>query len=303
METIGFVGLGVMGKPMVRNLMKAGYGVIVYDLDAEAVRELVQPGAVAGSSIRDLAGSVSKLITMLPDSPDVRAVIMGPGGAIETLRRGSVVVDMSTISPHVTREIAAALQEREITFFDAPVSGGAKGAIEGKLSIMVGGPESAFPGILPLLKAMGTTVTWMGESGAGQCAKMCNQMVAAMNIQAICESLALARAEGIDLSRLHQVLKGGAANSWILENLAPLMLEKDTRPNFRIDLQVKDLRIVIDSAFRRNVPIPGTLLCSSLYLETRAHGEGSLGNQAMFRAYDRMANQQEQSTEGKQKRA
>ena len=293
METIGFVGLGVMGRPMARNLAQAGYKVIVYDKSAEAVREAVQQGAVAGSSVREIAGSVTRLITMLPDSPDVRAVILEQGGAAETLAKGATVVDMSTISPHVTREIAEALAQRGITFFDAPVSGGAKGAIEGKLSIMVGGPQSGFEGILPVLRVLGTTITWMGESGAGQCAKMCNQMVAAMNIQAVAEALALGRAEGIDLARLHRVLKGGAANSWILENLGPLMLEKDTRPNFRIDLQVKDLKIVIDSAFRRNVPVPGTMLCSSLYLETRAHGEGSLGNQSMFRAYDRMANQEE----------
>ena len=293
METIGFVGLGVMGRPMVRNLIKAGYKVIAYDLNAQAVREAVQSGATAGASVRDIAGTVSRLITMLPDSPDVRAVILGPGGAIETLKPGATVVDMSTISPQVTREIAEALAQRGVTFFDAPVSGGAKGAIEGTLSIMVGGPQSAFELTLPVLRAMGTTITWMGEAGAGQCTKMCNQLMTAMHIQAVAEALALARAEGIDLPRLHQVLKGGAANSWILENLGPLMLERDTRPNFRIDLHTKDLKIVIDAAFRRNVPVPGTMLCSSLFLETRAHGEGSLGNQCLFRAYDRMANQEE----------
>jgi 2-hydroxy-3-oxopropionate reductase len=291
METIGFVGLGVMGRPMVRNLIKAGYKVIAYDLNAEAVREAVQNGAAAAASVRDIAGGVPILITMLPDSPDVRAVILGQGGAIEALKRGSTVVDMSTISPQVTREIAEALAQQGVTFFDAPVSGGAKGAIEGTLSIMVGGPQGAYQAILPLLQAMGTTITWMGEAGAGQCTKMCNQLITAMHIQAVAEALALARAEGIDLPRLHKVLMGGAASSWILGNLGPLMLERDTRPNFRIDLHTKDLKIVIDSAFRRNVPVPGTMLCSSLFLETRAHGEGSLGNQCLHRAYDRMANQ------------
>jgi 2-hydroxy-3-oxopropionate reductase len=294
MEKIGFIGLGVMGRPMAGNLVKAGYEVLVYDVNEDAVVQSVRDGAVAGASVTDVAGRVSRLLTMLPDSPDVRAVILGAGGAsgaIAALRPGSTVVDMSTIAPHATREIAVALGERGIAFFDAPVSGGVKGATEAALSIMVGGPEDLYPAILPLLQAMGATITWMGASGAGQTAKMCNQMIVAMNIQAICEALAMGRAEGMDLERLREVLMGGAAASWLLENLGPLMLRKEPAAGFRIDLQVKDLKIAVDSAFRRNVPIPGTLLASTLYLETRAHGEGSLGNQAMYRTYDRMSNQ------------
>jgi 2-hydroxy-3-oxopropionate reductase len=291
MDTIGFVGLGVMGLPMARNLVKSGREVIVYDLNADAVDRAVRDGAVAGSSVADVAGRASRLVTMLPDSPDVRAVILGPGGAVETLRPGSIVIDMSTIAPHAARDVAAELGRQGIAFFDAPVSGGAKGAVQGRLSIMVGGPEDLYPAVLPLLQAMGATITWMGPSGAGQTAKMCNQVIVAMNLQAICEALALARAQGIDLERLHKVLLGGAASSWLLENLAPLMLRKEPAAGFRIDLQVKDLKIAVDSAFRGNVPVPGTLLASSLYLEARAHGEGSLGNQAMYRVYDRMANQ------------
>jgi 2-hydroxy-3-oxopropionate reductase len=294
METIGFIGLGVMGRPMAGNLVRKGYEVLVYDLNADAVARSVRDGAVAGASVTDVAGRVSRLITMLPDSPDVRAVILGGGGAtgaIAALRPGGTIVDMSTIAPHATREIAAALEERGITFFDAPVSGGVKGATEATLSIMVGGPRELFAEVRPLLEALGRTITWLGESGAGQTAKMCNQMVVAMNIQAICEALAMGRAEGMDLERLREVLMGGAAASWLLENLGPLMLRKEPAAGFRIDLQVKDLKIAVDSAFLRNVPIPGTLLASTLYLETRAHGEGSLGNQAMYRAYDRMSNQ------------
>jgi 2-hydroxy-3-oxopropionate reductase len=174
---------------------------------------------------------------------------------------------------------------------DAPVSGGPAGAKAAKLSIMVGGPEEAVARARPVLEAMGTTIVHVGDSGAGQTVKACNQLVCAMNIQAVCEALALGRAAGLDVAKLREVLLGGAASSWMLQNLGPLMLAKDASAGFRIDLKLKDLRLAGELAFELGVPLPGTALATSLYLEARAHGEGANGNQALFRVYDRLSNQ------------
>ncbi len=290
-QVIGFVGMGIMGRPMLENVIKAGYEVVAYDLNAKALQDAVKAGAKPSDSLEDLAQKVSTVITMLPDSPDVQTVLTGDGGLATHLAEGSIVIDMSTISPHVTRQAGEELSKRDIKLLDAPVSGGQKGAIEGALSIMVGGDADTFATVEPILRTMGRTVSHLGPLGSGQIAKMCNQMIVAMNIAAICEGFALGRAEGIDLNRLREVLTGGAANSWMMENLAGKMIERDATAGFRIDLQFKDLRIAVDSAFRNNVPIPSTLLATTMYSEARAHGEGSLGNQAMFRVYDRLANQ------------
>jgi 2-hydroxy-3-oxopropionate reductase len=200
---------------------------------------------------------------------------------------------MSTISPQATRRFSAALARVGVDLLDAPVSGGPIGAKSAKLSIMVGGPERAFQRALPVLQSMGTTIVHVGESGAGQTTKLCNQLIVGMNLQAICEALALGRACGLDLEKLRQVLLGGAAGSWMLQNLAPLMIAKDDRAGFRIDLQLKDLRLVNEQAFALGVPLPGTALVTNLYMEARAHGEGANGNQALFRVYDRLTSQED----------
>jgi 2-hydroxy-3-oxopropionate reductase len=181
---------------------------------------------------------------------------------------------------------------------DAPVSGGPAGAKAAKLAIMVGGAPDAFMRAKPILEVMGTTIIHVGESGAGQTVKACNQLICAMNIQAVCEGIALGRAAGLDVEKLREVLLGGAASSWMLQNLGPLILAKDDRAGFRIDLQLKDLRLANELAFELGVPLPGTALATNLYLEARAHGEGSNGNQAMFRVYDRMTSQQQESAKG-----
>jgi 2-hydroxy-3-oxopropionate reductase len=291
MTAIGFIGLGVMGREMARHLVRAGHEVRAYDMKTEAVEELAREGAVAAASVAEAADGAEVVITMLPDTPQVEEVVLGPGGLLQNPPAGRLLVDMSTIAPTATRRMAAQLAQAGIAMLDAPVSGGPTGAKAAKLSIMVGGSEDAVARARPVLEAMGTTIIHVGESGAGQTVKACNQLICAMNLQAICEAFALGRAAGLDLEKLREVLLGGAASSWMLQNLGPLMLAKDASAGFRIDLKLKDLRLAGELAFELGVPLPGTALATSLYLEARAHGEGGNGNQALFRVYDRLSNQ------------
>lgn len=288
---VGFVGIGVMGVHMARNLLRAGYRVRVYDVRAEAAYVLRGEGAVITESPRACADGAELVITMLPNSPHVEEAIFGTAGVSEGLREGAIIVDMSTISPTVTQRLAERLSGSGVALLDAPVSGGQKGAKEATLSIMVGGPEDAFQRALPVLQAMGKTITYLGSSGMGQTAKLCNQLVCAINIQGVCEAFALGRAAGLDLEQLRTVLLGGAASSWMLDVLGPQMLADDVSAGFRIDLHLKDLALVGEAAFEWGVPLPATTLASQMYLEARAHGEGENGNQAMFKVYDRLTGQ------------
>ena len=291
-KRVAFIGLGVMGRDMALNLGKAGFAVLAYDSRPEALAGLgenVRPAR----SVAEAAREADAVVTMLPDTPQVRDVLTGPGGVAENPPPGRLVIDMSTISPKATQEMAAALGERGIEMLDAPVSGGPKGAREAALSIMVGGPEGAFDRARPVLEAMGRTIVRVGDSGAGQTVKLCNQLVCAINLEAVCEAIALGRAAGLDLGKLREVLLGGAASSWMLQNLGPQILAKDPSAGFRIDLKLKDLRLVGEMAFELGVPLPGTALATSLLLEARAHGEGAHGNQALYRVYDRLTNQGE----------
>ena len=288
---VGFIGLGVMGREMVRNLLRAGYSVRVYDVAADAVSLLATEGANAASSIAEAVAGADIAVTMLPDTPQVEEVALGEGGLKDALPRGAIHIDMSTISPGATRAIHDALAEAGIAMLDAPVSGGPMGAKEATLSIMVGGEAEAFRRAEPVLRAMGTTITHLGASGAGQTVKLCNQLVCGVNLQAICEALALARASGVDLDQMRDVLLGGSASSWMLDRLGPMMIAGDAGAGFRIDLMLKDLRLVQELALEVSVPLPATALVTTQYLDARAHGEGSNGNQALFRVYDRMTGQ------------
>lgn len=285
---VGFIGLGTMGREMVRNLLKAGHAVRAYDVRPEAVAELAAEGAVAAASPADAAAGADIAITMLPDTPHVEAVVYGEHGLLRAPPVGRLVVDMSTISPVAVRRMATDLAAAGIAFLDAPVSGGPVGAKNAALSIMVGGEAEAFAKARPVLDAMGTTITHVGAPGAGQAVKLCNQLVCGINIQAVCEALALARASGVDLEQLRHVLLGGSAASWMLDRLGPQMIAGDAAAGFRIDLMLKDLRLVLEQAGALDVPLPGTALVTSQYVEARAHGEGANGNQALFRVYDRM---------------
>jgi 2-hydroxy-3-oxopropionate reductase len=287
----GFIGLGTMGREMVLNLVKAGHRVRVFDIVRRAVDELVAAGATAATSPADAAQGCDIAITMLPDTPDVEAVIYGADGLLKSPPAGRLIADMSTISPVAVRRIHADLLAVGTAFIDAPVSGGPIGAKNVALSIMAGGCADAFARALPFFEAMGTTITHVGAAGAGQTVKLCNQLICGINIQAICEALALGRASGVDLQQLRRVLLGGSAGSWMLDKLGDAMIAGDTAAGFRIDLMFKDLRLVQELAQALSVPLPGTALVTSQYVDARAHGEGGNGNQALFRVYDRMTGQ------------
>jgi 2-hydroxy-3-oxopropionate reductase len=289
--SVGFIGIGTMGREMVRNLLKAGHAVRAFDLTEAAVADVVRDGAVRAQNPMDAARDSDIVITMLPDTPHVEAVIYGEHGLLKSPPPGKLIVDMSTISPVAVRRIHADLQQAGVNFIDAPVSGGPLGAKNAALSIMAGGEADAFARAEPFFRAMGTTITHVGASCAGQTVKLCNQLICGINIQAICEALALGRASGVDLDLLRRVLLGGSAASWMLDKLGPSMIEGDVGAGFRIDLMLKDLRLVQEHAQALNVPLPGTALVTSQYVDARAHGEGANGNQALFRVYDRMSNQ------------
>jgi 2-hydroxy-3-oxopropionate reductase len=241
--------------------------------------------------VAEAADGADLVITMLPDTPQVEEVVLGPGGLLENPPAGRLIADMSTISPVSVRRMHALLREHGISFVDAPVSGGPQGAKAATLSIMAGGEAADFARAQPYFTAMGTTIVHLGDSGTGQTVKLCNQLVCAINLQAVSEAIALARAAGLDLDKMRTVLLGGSAASLMLDRLGPAMIAGDDSAGFRIDLMFKDLRLVQELAQGLSVPLPGTALVTSQYVAARAYGEGRNGNQGLFRVYDRMTNQ------------
>jgi len=290
-NAVTFIGAGVMGLPMIRNLIKGGVPVRVFDVRQDVRDALNAEGIDVVTTLAEAAGFKTTVITMLPDTPDVRSVVLGVGGLAELLPAGSLFIDMSSIAPAAEQEMGAILAARNIKMVDAPVSGGVVGAVNATLSIMVGGSEEAFALAQPYLRLMGSSVLHAGSLGTGQVFKLCNQLMVASHIQAMCEAFALGRAHGVDMELMSEVLRGGAAGSWMLDNLGPKVLAKDDSAGFRIDLQLKDLKLANDAAFQKGVPLPGLALTTALYLEAKAHGEGTNGNQALFRTFDRLANQ------------
>lgn len=290
--SVCFIGIGTMGREMAINLAKAGHRVTAFDLRREAAEALLPFGVEVATSIAQASQGADAVITMLPDTPDVEAVVYGDGGLLGHPPQGRLVIDMSTIAPAAVRRMQGDLGRAGIAFIDAPVSGGPLGAKNATLSIMAGGEALAFEKARPYFAAMGTTITHVGQSSAGQTVKLCNQLICGINLQAICEAFALGRAAGVDLVQLRSVLLGGSAASWMLDKLGPQMIEGDAAPGFRIDLMLKDLRLVAQQAQDTNVPLPATALVTTQYLEARAHGEGANGNQALFRVYDRMTGQE-----------
>lgn len=291
MTVLGFIGVGTMGAHMISNLLRAGHAVQAYDVRPEAVHAIT--GVTSAATIAEASRDAELVITMLPDTPDVEAVILGSGGLAEHPPAGRLIVDMSTIAPDGARRMFAALKDRGTAFIDAPVSGGPAGAEAATLTIMAGGSADAFTQARPVLEAMGSTITHVGGPGAGQTVKLCNQVMVAINLQSCCEAIALARASGVDLDQLRSVLLGGSAASWMLDRLGPAMIAGDASAGFRIDLMLKDLRLVNELAQSLAVPLPATALATSQFLEARAHNEGGNGNQALFRVYDRMTNQRQ----------
>lgn len=289
---VGFLGLGVMGREMARNLAQAGFTVRAFDIVPTAGDALREFGVEIMSDITSAVVDADIVISMLPDTPQVEEIVLGASGLLAHPPRGKLFVDMSTIAPDATRKFSQALAAVGITMLDAPVSGGPVGAKNGTLTIMVGGEVDGFAQATPFLQAMGTTLNHVGASGAGQTVKLCNQLICGINIQAICEALALARAWDIDLVQMREVLLGGSAASWMLDKLAPAMIEGDVSAGFRIDLMMKDLRLVLEAAQKHPVPLPATALVATQYQNAQAYGEGSNGNQALFKVYDRLTGQQ-----------
>ena len=263
-ERIGFVGLGIMGKPMAKNLLKAGYSLTVYDIVGDNMEEVVTEGATGASSSNEVAANSDKIITMLPDSADSEAAILGPNGVLEGARPGSVIVDMSSIAPLVSQKIAAECAGKGVEMLDAPVSGGQPGAINATLAIMVGGKQEVFDQCYDLMKTMGGNVVLTGDIGAGGVTKLANQIIVALNIEALSEALVLAQRSGVDPEKVFNAIRGGLAGSAVMEAKGPMMLDRNFEAGFRMRLHQKDLRNVLQTAQELNVPLPVTSLVQQM---------------------------------------
>lgn len=286
---IGFIGLGIMGKPMSKNLLKAGYELIVCDLVPAAVAEVVAAGAKAAATPREVAAQTDLIITMLPNSPHVKQAILGTNGVIEGARRGSVVADMSSIAPLVSRELAARLVEKGIEMLDAPVSGGEPKAIEGTLSVMVGGKKEVFDLCYPVLKAMAGSVVLTGDVGAGNVTKLANQIIVALNIAAMSEALVLATKAGVAPDLVYQAIRGGLAGSTVLEAKAPLVMDRKFKPGFRINLHIKDLNNALETGNEIGVPLPLTASVLQMMQALKVDNLGESDHGALIRFYENMA--------------
>ena len=287
--SLGLIGLGIMGRPMARNLLAAGYALTVHDVNRAAVEELVAQGATAGSSARQVAASTDVLITMLPDSPQVRDVYLGSDGAFEALRPGWLAIDMSSIAPSTARELAERATAAGADALDAPVSGGDKGAIAGTLSIMVGGTEAAFQRAAPILQAMGKTIVHVGPAGAGQVVKVCNQVVVAVVIEAVSEALVLGTKAGVDPARIVEVLQGGLAATKVLEMRRDNMLSGHFDPGFRIRLHLKDLKNALELGREVDVPLPAAAQVEQLMRAMAATGRADFDHSGLIALVEDLA--------------
>lgn len=298
METVGFIGLGIMGKPMARNLIKAGYPLVVHNRSRSAVDELIKDGARPAGSPREVASSSSVVITMLPDSPDVEQVFTGEEGILSGARAGMLFIDMSTISPVVARRLAAQAESQGIDMIDAPVSGGDVGAINATLSIMVGGKQKAFDRALPLFQAMGKNIVRIGEEGAGQVAKAANQIVVALTIEAVSEALVLAAKAGVDPARVREALLGGFAQSRVLDVHGKRILERNFQPGFRTVLHFKDLNIALATGKEYAIPLPVTAQVQQMMNALIAAGKGNLDHSSLATLLEESAHTHVSGDEG-----
>ena len=287
-QRIGFIGLGIMGRPMARNLIRAGYQFTVWNRSRPGIDALVVDGATAAGSAREVAEQSDVVITIVGYAEDVEQVAIGPGGIIEGAHDGLVHIDMSTIAPDVTRRIAARLAGAGVEMLDAPVSGGEQGAIDATLSIMVGGNEATFERCRPLFEALGKKVVYCGPSGSGQVVKLCNQVIVGLNNLAVCEALVLCVKAGVDPRRMLDAVGAGAATSWAVLNLAPKMLARDFRAGFKVEHQQKDLRYALAAASDGSA-LPGTALVHELFASLEKDGLGGEGTQALVKALEKLA--------------
>ena len=287
---IGFIGLGIMGKPMARNLIAAGYQLVVRDTNATAVAELVALGAEEAATPRDVALRVDVVMTMLPNSPHVKDVVLGGHGIIEGAHQGLVYIDMSSIAPLASREVSAALGANGVQMLDAPVSGGEPKAIDGSLSLMVGGPQDVFDRYRDLLMVMGASVVRVGDIGAGNIAKLANQVVVALNIAAVSEALVFAQKAGVDPAVVFEAIRGGLAGSTVLEAKAPMMLDRNFDPGFRLELHMKDLTNVMETGHLVGAPVPLTAAILEMMSALREDGRGLEDHGALIRFHEKLAN-------------
>lgn len=289
MKKVGFIGLGIMGKPMSLNLIKAGYSLVVMDRNPEVLEQLQSAGAVVANTPAEVARQAEVIITMLPNSPQVQEVVLGENGIAEGAQAGTVVIDMSSIAPLVSREVAVALEQRGVAFLDAPVSGGEPKAVDGTLSVMVGGDKKLFDEHYDLLKAMAGSVVHTGDVGAGNITKLANQVVVALNIAALSEALVLANKAGVQPELVFEAIRGGLAGSTVMEAKAPMMLDRKIDPGFRIDLHIKDLTNALDTSHSIGVPLPLTAAVLEMMHALKVDGLGTADHSAIIRYYEKLA--------------
>jgi len=295
MKRIGFIGLGIMGKPMALNLLKVGYELTVYDVVAERVEELVKAGAQRGSSSKEVAARSEVVITMLPNSPHVRAAVLGANGVLDGAKPGTVLVDMSSIAPSASQEVAAKAQAKGVAMLDAPVSGGEPKAIAGTLAIMVGGPQETFDQVKDLLAAMGSSVTRVGEIGSGNVTKLANQIIVALNIAAMSEAMVLATKAGVDPEKVFQAIRGGLAGSAVLDAKIPLALKGNFKPGFRIELHIKDMANALDTAHELGVPVPLSSVVMEIMQALKTDGKAANDHGGIIQFYEQLAKVQVRS--------
>ena len=288
MTQIGFIGLGIMGRGMTNNLLKAGHKVMVWNRTAARMDEFAAAGAQTASSPAELAAHCDVILVCVSDTPDVEEVLFGENSVSAGIKSGALVVDHSTISPQKTVEMAKRLNTQGVAYLDAPVSGGSEGAKNGTLSIMVGGEAVDFERAMPILQAYGKTITHVGAQGAGQMAKLVNQILVVVNQLAASEALLFAQAGGLDLAKTIDAVKGGAAGSWMLANRGPQMIVRDFHPGFTIDLQQKDLRLVLEAADEMGIPLIATSMVFQMYRTLQAQGLGGDGNHGLVKALEKM---------------
>ena len=289
MKKIGFVGLGIMGKPMAKNLLKAGYDLTVFDINQDAVNEVVAAGGVAAKTAKDVAAQSEAVITMLPNSPHVKTAVLGENGVLEGAKPGLILIDMSSIAPLAAQEVAAAVAKKGVEMLDAPVSGGEPKAIDGSLSIMVGGKQDIFDRCVELLSKMGKSVVRCGDIGAGNTTKLANQIIVALNIAALSEALVLATKAGVDPELVFNAIRGGLAGSTVMEAKAPMILAGNFKPGFKIDLHIKDLANAIETGHEVGVPLPLTSSVMEILQALKVDGKGQNDHSGIAMYYEKMA--------------
>lgn len=286
---IGFIGLGIMGKPMSLNLLKAGFKLTVYDINQDAVKHLVEAGAIAANSPKEVAEQSEVIITMLPASKHVKGVVLGENGILEGTKEGSIIVDMSSITPDVSRELAEAAAKKGVGMLDAPVSGGEPGAVNGTLAIMVGGKEDVFESVKPVLYGMGKEVTLVGESGCGVTAKLANQIIVNLNIAAMSEALVLAAKSGINVEKMYQAIRSGLAGSAVLDAKVPMILDRNFKAGGSIAINMKDITNVMDTAHEIGVPLPLSSQLLEIFQALKVDGKIKDDHGSIVRYYEKLA--------------